>query len=124
MAARREPLNRAARALWTTALLAYLVHVVLSFNYFYGWSHAIAYRETARQTRDLFGVDWGGGIYLNYLFTAVWIADCAWWWNAPERYGRRASWIRTPVHVFLAFMFVNASLVVWAIRAYRSFNNS
>jgi len=99
-----------SRRLWTAGFAVYVLHVVFAFTYFYEWSHAVAVRETARQTRELFGVDWGGGIYLNYVFTLAWAADC--FVDKPYR----MRWI---VRWFLAFMVVNASVVVWAIRAFR-----
>lgn len=106
-----------ARLAWTIGLLLYLLHVFGAFHYFYDWSHSIAYRETARQTNELFGVNWGGGLYLNYLFTLVWVADCAWWWRSPIGYASRSRAISRSVHGFLAFMFVNATVVVWVLRA-------
>lgn len=115
----RSASDALALNLWTAGVAIYLAHVILAFTYFYQWSHAVAYRETARLTNDLFGVDWGGGIYLNYIFTAVWLADCAWWRSAPDAYGNRSRLWHVTIHGFLAFMFVNASVVVWAIRAGR-----
>jgi hypothetical protein len=108
-----------ARAAWTGALALYLLHVVLAFACFYQWSHAVALRETARQTRELFGVDSGSGLYLNYLLTLVWTLDAAWWWRNPAGYRSRPRALTISVHAFLAFMFVNASLVVWWIKAFR-----
>lgn len=32
------------------------------------------YQETAQLTAEVFGVNWGGGLYFNYVFTAVWVA--------------------------------------------------
>lgn len=104
-----------ARALWTGALGVYLLHVVCAFTFFYDWSHAIAHRETARQTAELFGVNWGGGIFVNYAFTAIWSADCLWWWAGPESYGRRPAVVSASVHGFLAFIFLNATVVVWIL---------
>jgi hypothetical protein len=101
---------RRSRKLRTTGFAVYLLHVIFAFTYFYAWSHSVAERETARQTRELFGVEWGGGIYLNYLFTIAWGIDCAIFG------GYRGQWA---VRWFLAFMVVNASLVVWTIRAFR-----
>src|SRR5882762_2048787 len=85
------PARRAeARFLWTAGCLLFLAHVAAAFHFFHGWSHAHAYRETARQTRELFGIDWGGGLYLNYLFTLAWAADAAyWWWGGLDGYDRR-----------------------------------
>jgi hypothetical protein len=111
--------QRRARLASTAALLVYLVHVWCAFEYFYGWSHATAYRETARQTAGLFGIDWGGGLYLNYLFTAIWSVDCAASWLTPDLWNAQPAWIRLSVHAFLAFMWVNATAVVWLLRAVR-----
>jgi hypothetical protein len=101
-----------ARALWTAGCLAFLAHVVAAFAFFHGWSHAHAYRETARQTRDSFSIDWGGGLYLNYLFTLAWALDAAYWWGAgPDAYDRRPRWIGVTLHAFFAFMAFNGAVV-------------
>jgi hypothetical protein len=104
----------AARVVYTAGLTTYLLHVWAAFEYFYSWSHAIAYSETERQTAALFGVDWGGGIYLNYLFTVVWAVDCALWWLRPTQW-----YPQIAVQSFLVFMVVNGTIVVWALRALR-----
>jgi hypothetical protein len=109
---RGRPQN--ARLAMTAAAIAYLVHVCCAFQYFYAWSHAVALRETARQTDALFGVNWGGGLYLNYLFTALWVAHCARWWRRADGSLPEGS---IAVHTFLVFMFVNATIVVWVLRA-------
>ena len=54
-----------------------LAHFALAFHLRYGWSQAAAVRETARQTAETFGLDWGGGVFVNYLFAIVWTID-AW----------------------------------------------
>ena len=102
-----------ARAVYTFGLLTFLVHIWCAFQYSYGWSHAVAYRETARQTDELFGVNWGGGLYLNYAFTILWIADAVRSWT---RHDWRPSW---PMHAFLIFMIVNGTIIVWVLRALR-----
>jgi len=108
-----------ARSAWTFGLVVYLLHVCGAFAYFYQWSHAVALRETARQTRELFGVEAGAGLYLNYLFTVVWTLDVAWWWRDEQGYRRRHPAVSIGIHAFLAFIFVNASLVVWVLKALR-----
>jgi hypothetical protein len=55
------------------ALLA--VHVVAVFHWHHGWSHDHAVAATAAGTARVFGVDWGGGVWVNYAFLAGWIAD-------------------------------------------------
>lgn len=104
--------RRASRLLWTIGCVLFLAHVAAAFHYFHGWSHANAYRETARRTSELFGTDWGGGLYFNYLFTLAWAADVAWWWakgiDAPDR---RRRWVGMTLHAFMFFMAFNATVI-------------
>ena len=109
---RRPRGRRLARLAWTAGCLLFLTHVAAAFHVFHGWSHAHAYRETARQTRDLTGFDAGAGLYLNYAFTLAWAADAAWWWAAgAERYARRPRWVDVSLHAFLGFMAFNGTVV-------------
>jgi hypothetical protein len=104
--------RRAGRALWTLGCLTFLAHVLAAFAFYHGWSHAYAYRETARQTRELFSIDWGGGLYLNYLFTLAWMIDAAYWWRAGlDAYDRRPRWVAITLHAFFAFMAFNGAVV-------------
>lgn len=88
-----------------------LVHIAVSFQVHYQWSHDLAVVETARQTRDLTGVDWGGGVWLNYLFALVWITDGVWWVTHPTGHARRSRWLKWGTHGFLAFMLFNATVI-------------
>jgi hypothetical protein len=101
-----------ARAAWTTGCVLFLAHVAAAFHYFHGWSHGDAYRETARQTGEMVGTYWGGGLYLNYLFTLAWAADVAnWWWRGTKGYAARPRWIDLLLHGFMVFMAFNAVVV-------------
>jgi hypothetical protein len=100
-----------ARWAWTVGCLAFLAHVWCAFQFYHGWSHAAAYEETARRTAQLFGLAWGGGLYFNYAFTAVWVGDVLWWWRGLERYSARPRWVRIALHSFFGFMAFNATVV-------------
>ncbi|MBL8234466.1 MAG: hypothetical protein JNL98_38570 [Bryobacterales bacterium] len=100
-----------ARLLWTAGCLLYLVHVWSAFEYKHAWSHAKAVEDTARQTADMSGVNWGGGVWFNYVFTLIWSADVIWWWRNAAAYQRRARWLDGVVHGYLAFMFFNGAVV-------------
>jgi hypothetical protein len=65
---------------WIAGLCLCAIHFALAFAVVHGWSHAAAERATAAQTKAVFGLDWGGGVYVNYLFLAVWALD-AWMWR-------------------------------------------
>ena len=108
----RPRMQSPARLLWTAGCLLFVLHVAAAFHYFHGWSHRHAYHETAKQTGELVGTDWGGGLYLNYLFTIVWAADATWWWGGGlGRYVRRPPWVDFSIHGFMSFMALNATVV-------------
>ena len=100
--------DQAARVLWTIGCGLFLMHAAAAFHFHHHWSHDAAYRETARQTKELFGFDSGSGIYWNYVFTLLWTGDVLWRWFGS---GRRAAWINWCVHGFLAFLFFNGAVV-------------
>jgi hypothetical protein len=98
-----------ARWSWTLGGALFLAHVVCAFTYFHHWSHDDAYRETARQTAELTGWPSGGGLYLNYLFAATWLAAVLHSWFAPESF-RTSRWIAA-WHAFVFFMMFNGAVI-------------
>ncbi|MBI3860722.1 MAG: hypothetical protein HY290_02375 [Planctomycetia bacterium] len=87
------------------------LHVLCAFAFHHHWSHAEAYDHTARETARKVGIDWGGGIWFNYLFLALWSADVIWWWWKPAEYRSRARWLSVGVQAYLAFIAINATVV-------------
>jgi hypothetical protein len=101
-----------ARVAWTAACAALLAHVACAFHFQHGWSGAAAYRDTARQTAEVFGLDWGGGLYVNYALLAGWVADVLWWWGRGLDAYRRRPWpLVAGWHAFLLFIVFNATVV-------------
>jgi len=109
------------RWVWTASLAGALLcaaHIVIAMGFHYHWSHSAAVAETARQTASVYGVAWGGGVYVNYAFVIVWFAYL-WVWRT-----RSASLAQIPALVWTvrAFFFViifNAT-VVFAISPMRA----
>jgi hypothetical protein len=101
----------AARLAWAAGCAFFFVHVACAFQFFHAWSHRAAYEETARQTAAVVGLAWGGGLYVNYAFAAVWAADACWWLSRPQRYQARSRLIEGVVQGFLAFVAFNATVV-------------
>jgi hypothetical protein len=99
------------RLSWTLGCLACDAHMGLAMHFAHRWSHAAAYADTARQTREAIGLDWGGGIYFNYLFAGVWLIDVLWWWLWPDSRARRSAWLNGLLHAYLAFILFNATIV-------------
>ena len=110
---RRESLKWQARArwAWTAGCAALVAHIICALHYYHTWSQESAYRETARQTAEVTGSDWGGGLYINYVFISMWIADVVWWWRGLDVY-RRRHWLITALwQGIFVFMLFNATIV-------------
>ena len=108
----RRRWDHAARTAWSVACVALVAHVLSAFHFQHAWSQEAAYRDTARQTNALFGLDWGGGLYVNYALAALWVADLLWWWlGGLDAYRRRPLWLAAAWHAFLFFIVFNATVV-------------
>lgn len=103
--------ERIARWTWTLGCGFYLAHVVAAFHFYHGWSHTVAYRDTARKTAEVTGFDWGGGLYFNYAFTVFWLGDVVWWWCSDDSRRKRPRSVTWCLHGFLAFIALNATVV-------------
>jgi len=110
-AARRRSRLAQARLAWTVGCAAFLLHVVCAFEFYHHWSHAAAYAATARQTAAVVGWNWGGGIYANYLFALLWVADGLWWWRGLEACEMREPYVAWKVPAFMLFIAFNATVV-------------
>ena len=92
-------------------LVACIVHIMVAMAYRHGWSHQAAVQDTARQTAEVFGVAWGGGVYVNYAFVAMWLAELSWWRADPSLYLRQAPWARWALRTFYLVIVFNAAVV-------------
>jgi hypothetical protein len=95
----------AARAFYTWGCAMCLLHIVVAFHVAYGWSHAAA----VEHVKQLSG--FGDGIYVNYLFVAVWLADVCWIWVSLDGYRNRPRWVSWVIHGFMGFIIFNAAVV-------------
>jgi hypothetical protein len=111
-ASSKNPLwHRLARWAWTIGCFAMLLHLACAFHFYHGWSQTSAYLETARQTADVTGFNWGGGLFINYGFIAAWVIDVWWWWRGLESYRRRPLALVIVWQSFFLFMVFNATVV-------------
>ena len=106
---RAETARRRWRGLWTAGAVALLIHVLAAFHFEHSWSHEAAYEHTREQTAATVGVNWGGGLYFNYIAVVVWLADAAFLWRVTPLSRRQNSGLA--VDWFVAFMMVNATVV-------------
>ncbi len=108
---RRPPDDRPARACWTVGIALALLHVVLAFHFVYGWSHEAAVDGTTRQTAELTGLTWRGGLFVNYAFLAIWLADTCWWWISRASRATRPWQLEAIRFALFLFMFVSGAIV-------------
>ena len=114
-------LRRAGTARWVlpiniAGLVLCVTHIVIAMASVHGWSHASAIEVTARSTAAVYGLRWGGGVFVNYLFVAVWAVDA---WRAYLRGDRAEFWgLRFALRLFYAIVIVNAAVVFarWPMR--------
>lgn len=106
-----ESRPRAARWASTLGLFLLVGHTALAFQIRYAWSHALAARETARQTEALVGWSFGAEVFVNYLFLLVWSVDVAWWWLSAETYRQRPPALTRFIRGFFLLMFANGAVV-------------
>jgi hypothetical protein len=110
MLGRRPRIQNVSRVVWSIGALALLVHLALAMHWKHGWSHAAAVADTARQTNERFSLNWGGGVWLNYLMIAWWLLDAAWLWRSPANWAASSPW-RTARRGFFLFMWFNGAVV-------------
>jgi hypothetical protein len=112
LSGKRHKWDSAARLAWTVACVGLLAHVACAFHFFHGWSHRAAYFDTARQTNEVVGLNWGGGLYINYALLICWVLDVAWWWlRGLDAYRRRPRPLVAAWHGFLIFIIFNSTVI-------------
>ena len=110
-AARRGQPLRGAWLLWAAGAFLCAVHMILAMGVRHDWSHQAAIESTARQTQAVYGINWGGGVYINYAFLALWIAEVMWWRASPGRYLSRPASTTWIVRSFYLIVLLNAAVV-------------
>lgn len=104
--------DHATRLAWTTACVSLIAHFICAFQFYHGWSHSAAYLDTASQTNSVVGLNWGGGLFINYALLLVWLADLGWWWVGGLSSYRNRPWPLLAIwHSFLIFIIFNATVV-------------
>ena len=108
----RASWDAATRLLWTIAVISLIGHFICAYQFYHHWSHQSAYLDTARQTDDVIGINWGGGLFINYAFLTIWAIDAGWWWvRGLKSYRTRPRPVVAAWHGFLIFILFNAMVV-------------
>ncbi len=97
--------------LWSLGCACYLAHVILAFECVHHWSHQLALDHTAAETQRVTGLGRGDGIWVNYLFTGIWIADVVRLVFSRQRERETARPIDIGIQLLFAFIVFNATVV-------------
>jgi hypothetical protein len=101
--------RRIARWLWTCGCAVYVAHVAAAFHWVHQWSHAAAYEHVLARTNEMTGFASGIGLYVNYAFGILWLADTVIWWLDPKWPDRIAPYYF--VQAIFAFLIIQATAV-------------
>jgi hypothetical protein len=88
--------------------LSLAVHMLVAMGVHHGWSHTAAIDETKLLTQRVYGVAWGGGVYVNYAFLGVWLAYVVSWKTTA---GAVPAWLLYTWRVMVAVVVSNAAVV-------------
>lgn len=109
LALRVRPTTPAIRdfvcCLYSLGCAALLLHIAVAFHLGHAWSHRAAFEHTERVG------GFGAGVYVNYFFALLWIADSIWMWVSFKRYRSRPGWMNWLVVGFMGFVIFNATVV-------------
>lgn len=91
--------------------IVFLGHVVLAFHIFYDWSQSTALADVRRQTREVTGLEWSIGLWINYAFALLWCGEALWLGLEARHYSGRPRWITLAVRGVFWFMAFNGAVV-------------
>ena len=97
--------------LWTLGCLFFFAHVAAAFHFYHHWSHAQAFEDTRRQALEQTGWDFRGGLWFNYVFAMVWMADCLAWWRGGSEFRTQHRTWHLALQTWFLFMIFNATVV-------------
>ena len=96
---------------WAAGVALCAVHMAVAMSARYGWNHDDAVRQTAAQAATVYGVSWRGGLYVNYLFLALWATETLWRGASPAAYASRPAALRWGMRAFYLLILFNAAVV-------------
>ena len=89
---------------WAASWCFCVIHVICAYHFEHRWNQAAALQHTADMTYRVVGINWPGGLYVNYVFLIYWGYDVF----CRANRGGRSSFA---MHVIAAFMMINATVV-------------
>ena len=101
--------ERLARWCWTLGFAALVGHFLTAYGQM-GWSHAAVVAHTARETEQVLGWRFSGGVWGNYLFALLWGLETVRQWTRRGRLTGTSRWIFC-LYGYLLVVVVNGAIV-------------
>ena len=89
---------------WSLSWLLCVIHVLCAYHFEHHWNQSAALQHTADMTNRVVGINWPGGLYVNYIFLTYWGFDVF----RRLKSGGSSS---LAMHIIAAFMMFNATVV-------------
>ena len=100
----RRLADRRYTLLWMASWCFCVIHVLCAYHFEHHWTQIAALKHTAEMTNRVVGINWAGGLYVNYIFLSYWGFDVV----RRLLTGSRSS---IAMHLVAAFMMFNATVV-------------
>ena len=96
---------------WAGGVLLCVVHMAIAMAVRYSWNFDDAARDTAVRAAAVYGFTWHGSVYVNYVFTLMWLAETVWWAASPRSYASRPAAVVWPSRLFYFVVVFNAVVI-------------
>jgi hypothetical protein len=106
--------GRVPRWTWQASaagIMLCIVHMAIVMAARYSWNHEEAARSTAAQAASVYGVNWQGSLYVNYLFVLIWLSETVWSAVSPRSYCSRSAAVAWTARLFYLVIIFNAIVV-------------
>ncbi|GAA4462285.1 hypothetical protein [Novipirellula rosea] len=100
---------------WLLGSLMIALHILASYGLAHNWSHAAAIEATADESERVTGIRAGWGVYVNFVFAAVWMGYSAAMITRKRRWpavDQAVFWFTAAI-VFSATIVFEAGAVRW-----------
>ena len=107
----KSKIDRSLATSWFIGAVLSLCHSAGALATFHQGSQSLAFQATEEQTKELLGIQIGAGLFVNYAFVLVWIADACIRLFIPARYCQFPAAYALSVQSFLVFIAINGAIV-------------
>ncbi len=98
-------------AAWMAGAVLLAIHIAIALDVHHDWRHASVVRTVEDQTRRVYGVSVGAGVWINYAFLSLWLLEALWWRLDPHRYFSRPQRLTVVMRTLYALIMVNGAVL-------------